>query len=1593
MEKKLVTCYLIGEDRLLLECAEILLSYNHSILGIISPLPAAEEFSIQKKIPYFLKVSDAVPILSVTAFDYLFSIINGTVLPLSLLEQAKCMAINYHNGPLPRYAGLHAPSWAILHNERVHGVTWHQMVKDIDAGAILKQAPIEIEADETGLSLSVKCYQEALNTFKELVYEISFQQLRPIPQNLENRSYFDYCQKPMNGGWISWHDSAETIDRMCRALNLGQHHRNRFSLPKFNIGKNFFLILQLHILDEENSHAPGTLVEITAQYWQIATKTRVVQLEQILSFHNETVNFIELAERFHLKKGSVLPPISEKSRLEYKYFCEVYAIHELFWVRQEKSFIPATLPFQTLSLSPEKNYPLKQVAMFNASTLFSFPTNEYPNNPCNILFAALYIYLYRLGNKEKFGVGFSHPLLQQLPEAIKPLFAQIIPFSFQLNEDLTVEETLKEFFDRLLKFDKHLSFSRDIFVRYPELSSNLQSFYPITVMIGHEKGFLKRIHHINSSVVVTISNTYKIQWFSREKNDDLDTILRNSIQHLPILIASMLEHPTMLISQLPLLSAKESSQLLMTWNKTQISPSQNKSVVQLFVEQVQKTPEQIALSYEGQVLSYQALNDQSNQFARLLQKNGLSAGQHVVICTNQEIHLIVGLLAILKIGAAYVPIDTNYPSSHIQFILSDSSATVAIASKSLKAKMQICCDNQNVPLIIFENFIKSASAESSENLNLASVDPDSLAYIIYTSGTTGKPKGVMIPHRGIVRLVNSTNYIKITKNDRIAQAASISFDAATFEIWGALLNGATLVAVPHATLVNVTQFSQFLIKKKITVLWLTSALFNQYASVKPSMFATLSYLLIGGDILNAEQVMRVLRCEKGAPRQILNGYGPTENTTFTTTYLIKARKEGYQSIPIGKPIANSTVYILDKYLRPTPIGAPGELYTGGAGVALGYLNRPEITTARFIPNLFDSSAETLLYKTGDIVRWMPDGNIEYLSRQDNQIKIRGFRVELEAVCTVLLHHEAVDQCAVRVCENEKQQKSIVAYLVLKHECPMINIKQYMASQLPKYMIPSFFIRIDKIPLTLNGKVDFEKLPAPDSSTNTLTSEYVAPQTQTEKEIEKIWSELFELDQIGIHDSFFDLGGHSLMVSQLVLKVKEQLLYDLSLQQFLEKPTIFHLAQLIEINEEIKPSSFMAHWKFDIELNLPHCLRVTKPNIFSDFPSKREREPNFLQELEAANVQPKALLLTGANGFLGANLLKQLYQLTSATIYCLVRGANLEDAKNKLQKSIELYDLHFEDKERIQLLVGDLGKPYLGLPIEEFMVLAEKIDIIYHNGAAVHHLYSYEMLRAANVLSVKEILKLATIKKLIPIHYISTLSAASNYLDNFNSIIEDFIYSHPNPPPEDGYSQTKWIAEQILAKAHQQQIPIKIYRPAWILGDSISGLIAAEQNHLLRLIKGCCQLGYAPSWDIELDILPVDYVGQMIVKTSLNTKIPYSLFNLVNTNKLSWKELITYLNQRGYNMQLISPNAWQKKLLTEMSPESTLYSLLTLYINQSDNVWMEKLDRISSANNQNTHYAFQANGMKFPFINKQLLDNYFNFLEKRGFLAIKVADVI
>ncbi len=658
---------------------------------------------------------------------------------------------------------------------------------------------------------------------------------------------------------------------------------------------------------------------------------------------------------------------------------------------------------------------------------------------------------------------------------------------------------------------------------------------------------------------------------------DATTITRIG-EHFQILLQAIVANQEMRISELPLLSEAQRHQLLVEWNDTQVDYPHDLCIHQLFEEQVERNPDAVAVVFEEQQLTYDELNCRANQLAQYLRSLGVSADVLVGICVERSLEMVVGLLGILKAGGAYVPFDPDYPQERLSFMLADTQIKVLLTQQNLVEKLQ----KHQVKLVCLDTdspVIAQCSQDNAIATPLADVQATNLAYVIYTSGSTGQPKGVEVVHRGVNRLLFGVNYVHLDATQRFLQIAPISFDASTFEIWGALLHGGKCVIFPES-IPTAKSLSEEIHKHGITVLWLTAALFNSIIDDDPQALSGIKQLLIGGEALSLAHVNRAF--ETLPFTQIINGYGPTENTTFTCCYPIPRKLETtIESIPIGSPIANTQVYILDEYLQPVPVGVPGELHIGGAGLARGYLNRPELTQEKFIPNPFDNSK---LYKTGDLARYLPDGNIEYLGRIDHQVKIRGFRIELGEIEAVLSQHEDVQISCVIVredtpgetCTERSRSKQLVAYIVPQKDVTLTTseLRQFLGNKLPGYMVPQAFVMLESLPLTPNGKVDRRALKAPAHTSN--SDRFIEVRNQLELKLLQIWSNILKVDKIGVQDNFFDLGGHSLLAPYLMTQIKQQIGKDIALKDLFQNSTIEQLAAIIQKeSEDSSPSCLVA----------------------------------------------------------------------------------------------------------------------------------------------------------------------------------------------------------------------------------------------------------------------------------------------------------------------------------------------------------------------------------------------------------------------------------
>ena len=721
--------------------------------------------------------------------------------------------------------------------------------------------------------------------------------------------------------------------------------------------------------------------------------------------------------------------------------------------------------------------------------------------------------------------------------------------------------------------------------------------------------------------------------------------------HFQTLLEGIVDNPQQPIAQLPLLTTDEREQLLVEWNDTYTEYPQ-KCIHQLFEEQVERTPDAVAVVFEEQQVTYRELNKRANQLAHYLQKLGVKPDMLVGICVERSVEMLVGLLGILKAGGAYVPLDSKYPKERLNLMLSDSQVGVLLTQKHLVERLPELEIERVVLDLDWENI-----QHCSQDNPVKTTSPENTAYVIYTSGSTGKPKGVVVPHQGIDRLVLNTDYVQIDSTDVIAQVSNCSFDAATFEIWGALLNGASLAIISQDIVLSPQKLATSIREQGLTVMFLTTALFNQISQEMPTAFETMRYVLFGGEAADPGSVKKVLL--QGAPENLLNVYGPTENTTFSTWYRVEDISEG-TTIPIGTAIANTQVYILDTYLQPVPIGVPGELYLGGDGLAKGYFNRPELTAEKFIPNPFSDRPQARLYKTGDLACYLPDGNIEFLGRKDYQVKIRGFRIELNEIESVLAQHPAIQEIVVIAREDNPGDKRLVAYVVSQQEQPhSSDLRSFLQERLPNYMMPSAFVFLDTLPLTPNGKVDRRALPAPDASNIQLDTDFVPPSNPTEEKLATIWAEVLGVERVGIHDNFFELGGHSLLALRLFAKIEQVFGRIFSLATLFEAPTVKDLANVIDRKQSLaagsclvpiqpkgsKPPLFLLHARGTSVLvyrNLANYLGTERP-VYGIQPQGLNGEAEILTTVkemaayyiqEIRKIQPIGPYLLGGYSFGG-----------------------------------------------------------------------------------------------------------------------------------------------------------------------------------------------------------------------------------------------------------------------------------------------------------------------------------------------------------------------
>jgi thioester reductase-like protein len=742
----------------------------------------------------------------------------------------------------------------------------------------------------------------------------------------------------------------------------------------------------------------------------------------------------------------------------------------------------------------------------------------------------------------------------------------------------------------------------------------------------------------------------------------------------------------------------------------------------------------------------------------------------------------------------------------------------------------------------------------------------------------------------------------LESSDVLVAVTTLSFDIAVLELFLPLVVGAQAVIVSRDVAIDGLQLMQILDDTQATIMQATPATWQMLIEAGWSGNSRLK-ILCGGEALPPNLAIQLL----GRGKELWNLYGPTETTIWSTVSRVGKTTE---TVSIGYPIDNTQIYILDDNLQPVPIGVVGRLFIGGVGVARGYLNRPELTANRFVRDPFSISSDAMMYDTGDQARYEADGKIAFLGRADNQVKIRGYRVELGEIEAALVKHSSIRQAVVIASGDNTESKQLVAYLILDSEvklAPAEEWREFLKEQLPDYMIPAAYMNMDEFPLTPNGKVDRQALPTPPTTRPILSSQFVEPSSPLEQQLSEIMALVLDIDRVGINDSFFDLGGNSLLATRLMFQVREVTQVQLPLRHLFADPTVRGLARAVEASLEAegvpsKNGSGSIHFAAAVSVDGLNAEAFLEPTI----------EPGNLPK--ASILDPEHVLLTGATGFIGAFLLSDLLKMTSAHVHCLVRAKNSAEGNRRIRQNLDSYGLWNEEyKSRIVVHPGDLARPQMGLPPDDHDRLAKLVDVIYHNGALVNFIYSYEVHRSANVAGTKEVLKLASQHRLKAVHFVSTLSVLhTGTQENGNVYYEDVALDQVGVPMG-GYAQSKWVAEKLMLEAGRRGFPVTIFRPGPVAGDSVRGTWNTA-DMMTNLARASIVIGAVPMLDVVVDIVPVDYVSSAIVALSLKDNSLGSVFHLSNPQPMPYQLLLDFLDEQGISLEKVTFDEWRARLL-------------------------------------------------------------------------------
>ncbi|MFJ2773111.1 amino acid adenylation domain-containing protein [Streptomyces sp. NPDC087300] len=1163
---------LIGEEPLLAECGEHLLTRGHRVAAVVAEAPALRRWAAGHGIAVVDPGRGLAERLRPLRFAYLFSITNLRMLPDEVLALPERMPVNFHDALLPRHAGLHATSWAVLEGATEHGVTWHVMEREADTGDVLKQRTVPVGPDDTAYTLNHTCYEAAAASFGELVDELAAGTETRTPQDLTRRTYHGAHEGPPRDGLFSWRRPAGELAALVRATEFGPH-RNAFGLALLALDERLFAVRGVEVTASPSTRPPGTVLAVDDTAVVVATADLDVRLTELVDVDGGArpggAGAVRPGDRFTESDDAACERWTSAARAARR--------HEAHWLRRLTAQEPLEVPWQAgESGDPEDASgegvdaaPVSRAAARAEAPDHVRALDEQEGTAW--LLAALLLFLGRMAGEHAggFDVGLRPPAAGGGPG---PLMRDV-PFR---APEVVVGRTLTDLKEavarQLAEVARRGAPLRGVRLRDPRLherSALSGTTPPIVVDLtdGYEtgRGTGADTGRDTGTGPGTEAPALTVRLGLPGERDRAivfepgDPRMGTAARRLAARCGQFLRTAAQLSDEdaglLPLLTDAESHQVLEAWNDTAADYPRDRRVHQLVAEWSRRQPEAPAVRFGESVVTYGELDQRSARLADRLVRLGAGPGTAVGVFLHRSADLLTGLLAVLRTGAAYVPLDPVYPPERLRHMLDDSGALLVLTESALSAALPGDCPSQVVELDVPDagpQDVEPARGTAEGRRDRASAEDP--AYIIYTSGSTGLPKGVRVGHRALTNfLCSMAKEPGFARTDTLLAVTTACFDIAGLELYLPLVTGGQVLIAPASTAADGFELRELVEACRPTVMQATPVTWRMLieAGWRGGDEVT---VLCGGEALPDDLAADLVR----RAGRVWNMYGPTETTIWSSIDRVVAGRP----VTIGRPLANTRMYVLDERLRPVPPGAQGELYIGGDGVADGYHGLPELTAEKFLDDPF---APGRVYRTGDLVRQLPDGRLEYLRRVDNQVKLHGYRIELGEVETVLREHPAVAEAAVAVRDDGPGGGRLVAYVVAAGaRLPAVaELRDRVRARLPEYMVPGAVVVLPELPLTPNGKVDRKALPAPDGAAahgRAGTAGEAVPESAVERRIAAIWQSALGPADVGVDVNFFDAGGDSLRLTQVVARLRAELSPALKRLDMFRHPTIRTMAR-------------------------------------------------------------------------------------------------------------------------------------------------------------------------------------------------------------------------------------------------------------------------------------------------------------------------------------------------------------------------------------------------------------------------------------------------